>query len=251
VSEHEKNRRAIDRGQLNGGPAPARAADKGVLDSRERRDFYESALDRDPVLDGPVAPVSCPRPSASDPKGPRRRQRRKRDPVPARELLVIPGYSALGPDRQELGPGGCQQALGVLRGQIHLIRRDLIDLAHSRWRSVSDALFRSTAGEVTEGTVFFGPGARRPLKQSLESLRRRVGRPDQQITIRRQKDVQGPAHLTDGALDKANQVVVQGRIQLPIELHRDEIPVEPFGDPRIMEALALHHMTPNDRRSSR
>ncbi len=95
-----------------------------------------------------------------------------------------------------------------------------------------------------QGIGLLPPAFLQSIEQASEIVRRQVHHAQQRIAFRSQEHVQRPTGITARALDELDHACVQRRLQLPIHLDRNEIPVQERGDGRVTVGLALHDMTP-------
>ena len=143
-----------------------------------------------------------------------------------------------------------RETVGGLRRMLHerVAEGAHVVRIHHRARCRWTPRAREKVGDLAcGGTQLFAigrPSGREPFEKPDEVLHREIGEPDQRKAVRGQHDVEGPARVALRRLHELDELRVEGRIELAIDLCGQEVLVEQGGRLGIREALALHHVAP-------
>ncbi len=99
-------------------------------------------------------------------------------------------------------------------------------------------------GEPGELGTLRLPARRQALQRLQEFLGRGVQHGEQGVALRGDEHIEGPARLAPGRLGEGLQLRIQGAVDFPIHLDRDEVLVEETGDLAVAVTLPLHHVAP-------
>ena len=187
---------------------------------------------------------------------PQRRHRPEREAQESRER--VDRLSSLRVEEQRELRGGwkllllaepAREPVGHLRG---LLRERIAQRAHAGGvhgfrRGPATGAFEhvgDSARRRRERVAVDLPSAHDLLEQPLEVCGGQVGEPEQRDPVRGEHDVERPAGVAQRGLHEPQELRVERRIELAIDLHGDEVRVELCRRIAVGEALALHHVAP-------
>ena len=138
-------------------------------------------------------------------------------------------------------------ALGGIKTPADVVHDPLHNLTRQRGgfsRGDGGHMATQRLGRRCDALAILGVALRHLRQHRLERVRRQIGAPVENVSIRRQEDGERPAAAAGELCDRALVARVDVRAHVAIDLDRNEQLVDEHGDRGILVRLAVHLMAP-------